>query len=823
MGKNVKVKPVQKDDPEELFQQARNLRIQRNYKKAQNVLDKALEQYPQNKDLLNEQGFLYYAQKKFEDAINVFDKTLKIDKNNVSTFRWKITSLRRLHQFAKAEKVADEALSHSQKNTSILMQKGRLYFEWKKYEKAIKVFDEILENKPKNVSALMWKINSFRKLLQFERAEEEAIKALNQLPNNATLLNARGLIYYDQRNYDKAIEYFDTALESDGENSYAYNMKINSFRKQHCLKEAEEEAEKALNLLPGNATLLNTRGLIYYDQRNYDKAIECFDQALKNNPKNEFSYQTKICPLRKKRQFKEAEKVAEEALANLGKKAGIITHRGLLYFDQEQFDKAEASFTEAIDSNPYLAYPYIKLIRVLIRTNKSHKTLEILQDLKQIFSTDLEVREQVGWFYIVLNDLKNAETEFKFVIEKVENNTLGTNGLGGVYFSQGRYKAAERKFLKALEIEPNNPVFHTNVARVLIQQETADFAKAENHCREALAIDSQYAPAFECLGIVAFKKGDFLEAENYLCKSTEVNPEKGSYTSLGAFYVQMGKYEEAEENLKKAVEINSNDTQAYIELGNLYLEMEKAEDALQKFRQAATVNPINEEPRRALAIALMKIGEFTEAERVLRTALTQLDGPRRWQLHLLYAQLLTDCGDKTGDNQYYEEALEEVTKAKHLNPDHPSPHFCDGVVRAKLNEYRGALKSFQSCLNKDKDNLYVEAKRNMRRIKSHSREELFHGEISAERIFVGSVSLVQLIFICIFYIMTDKISETLLALVVSLSFGFFLVALLLPWLSRVKVSEFEVEVTHPREEISSGPAGDIGFGNSPLVISSGLQ
>jgi tetratricopeptide (TPR) repeat protein len=89
------------------------------------------------------------------------------------------------------------------------------------------------------------------------------------------------------------------------------------------------------------------------------------------------------------------------------------------------------------------------------------------------------------------------------------------------------------------------------------------------------------------LGIIAFKRGNLRESEDYLRASIEADQREGNYSDLGALYTQMGQYDEAEKNLKKAIEINRNDMAAHIELGNLYLQTERVKEAVREFRRAA--------------------------------------------------------------------------------------------------------------------------------------------------------------------------------------------------------------------------------------------
>jgi len=772
---------------------------------------------------LFEEGNKYIDAKEFDKALERFDNILELKKNHFWALYRKAFCLRQLHKYKKAQDVLDEALKLHHGKKRLLNEQGLLYYYQGEYEKAINTFEKILEKDKKNEFALRWKIILLRKLPRFKEAENVVKEALERLPESVGILEQLGRLYYYQGKYDKAIEVFDKILKSDPDNKFVLQTKISSLRRQCHFKEAENIVKEDLERLPDKAAILNWWGLIYLDQRQYDRAIEKFDEALKNDEKNEFAYQMKINSLRKKRHFKEAENIVKEALEKVEIKAGIFSHYGLLYFDQDQFDNANKFFDKAINLNPYLTYPYIDRVRVLIRTNRSHEARKTLQQLKQYFSTNLEVREQIGWFYISLNDPKNAEEEFKFILDNVAENVLGINGLGGVCFSQGRYEAAEENFRKVIDIEPHHQAFHANLAWALVRQESADLSEAEKHCIKALELDPKYAPAFGCLGIIEFKRGNLRKSENYLRTSIDVNPKKGSYTDLGALHVQMGRFEEAEENLKKAIKINYEDTQAHIELGNLYLETEELRKAIQEFRQAVAIDPESSEPPRALAIALMQTGKFSEAEKVLRNATRRLDKFKRWQLHLTLSQLFMHLGDETDDLQFYEDALKEVVKAMKLKPNHPDPHFHKGIIQAKLKDYKGARKSFHLCLKKDKDNQYFEAGRNLQRIESFLRKKrvrFISGLVG--RMCVGIISLVHLIMIwALYYFGKDKITKEMVMVLVPIFLGLIALATLSPWLTRIKLPGFEAELRPPAEMISSGPVGEIGFGKSALVISQG--
>jgi tetratricopeptide (TPR) repeat protein len=407
---------------------------------------------------------------------------------------------------------------------------------------------------------------------------------------------------------------------------------------------------------------------------------------------------------------------------------------------------------------------------------------------------------------------------------KVANDALNhSTQRPGIYserawisFEQGHYEEAEADFRKVVALTPKDPFSYINLAWSLVRQETGtNLDEATKHCREALNLNPTLAEAFGCLGNIAFRQGHIREAEAYFCRSIQVNPQKGHYADLGALYIQMGQYDEAKGKLDEALKNDANDAYAHLEMGNLHLQTEATKEAIREFRLAAVIDPQNPDSSNALAIALMEGNNLVEAEKVLRSAIRLLDESKRWELHLTLCRLLTRIGDETSDLEYYEEALKEANTATRLQPQHPAPYFHGGIVRFKLEDYRSALNSFRQCLRKDQH--YLEAELNARRVRSLIRTEKARSRASLfASVFLAIIFLIQLIAVWILRFTTDKITDTMLTVLVPILLGLMVVAVLLPWLSRLKMTGLEADLSQPtpKESLPSGPKGEIGFGSA---------
>jgi Flp pilus assembly protein TadD len=167
---------------------------------------------------------------------------------------------------------------------------------------------------------------------------------------------------------------------------------------------------------------------------------------------------------------------------------------------------------------------------------------------------------------------------------------------------------------------------------------------------KALELDRGSASAFDCLGVIAIKRSNLLEAERFLSRAVELDgSDCESRLYLGAVHRQMGRYAEAEKWLVKAREVGGNDVNVRFELGRLYLLTEREKEALCIFREALGIEHNNPASYWLLASALMQQKSHAEAELVLRRGLHELDLELRWPLYLTLARLLVEIGDNNTD------------------------------------------------------------------------------------------------------------------------------------------------------------------------------
>jgi tetratricopeptide (TPR) repeat protein len=109
---------------------------------------------------------------------------------------------------------------------------------------------------------------------------------------------------------------------------------------------------------------------------------------------------------------------------------------------------------------------------------------------------------------------------------------------------QGKYKAAEENFLRAIELDPTNGKAHYALGFVFNEQNQVD--RALESFKKAINIDPRDAKAHYGLGYVYDEKGLYDEAIVEFKKAIELNPnEARAHYNLGVIYEKKGMKEEA--------------------------------------------------------------------------------------------------------------------------------------------------------------------------------------------------------------------------------------------------------------------------------------
>lgn len=336
-------------------------------------------------------------------------------------------------------------------------------------------------------------------------------------------------------------------------------------------------------------------------------------------------------------------------------------------------------------------------------------------------------------------------------------------------------------------------------------------ADAEKLCEEILANNPRNPTALASLGVIKFRKREIRDSELLLRAAMSFDRYSSASVKLASILIYIGEYEEAKDLLHKNIDNDSDDAASYLELGRLYLEMHNTIDSVRYIRRSLLIEPNNTSAINALAIALMQSGDYQEASKILKDGIKRVSDSERHQLHVTLEQVMLQNADNAEEQSSYIEALAHVNTAIQSNATAAEAYFLQGFIRYKLGSSREAIKSFRKFVELTKeqpetDIRRAEAERNLTELrKLRSKERTQSISFMTGAVALVSIAVIQLAAVW-FLFLTKQIPESSMLIIVSMSIGLLVIALLLPHLSKLKFLGVEAEVSKPVPTISPGPS-----------------
>jgi Flp pilus assembly protein TadD len=169
----------------------------------------------------------------------------------------------------------------------------------------------------------------------------------------------------------------------------------------------------------------------------------------------------------------------------------------------------------------------------------------------------------------------------KLLEEKKDRETLIS--LAQIYDKTKKYTELAATLTEAEALSKDNDEKETvYFLRGAMYEKMKKFDQAEAEFRKVIELNPDNASALNYLGyMLADRNVRVQEAVQMINKALEKDPGNGAYLdSLGWAYYRLGRYAEAESNLKLALEKVSRDPTVHDHLGDVYMKQGKLKDAI---------------------------------------------------------------------------------------------------------------------------------------------------------------------------------------------------------------------------------------------------
>jgi tetratricopeptide (TPR) repeat protein len=436
-------------------------------------------------------------------------------------------------------------------------------YEKTRPSKSVAIYNKILVEMGPDWSVLVRLAELNEKLGNNEEAANN-IRRLTEIdPANIPLKKVLVELYNKTKDYAAAEEVLNDIIDADPEDYESRERKAQLYLDQNEWKKAGEEYKYLLSLPRvtleakirigaayfiqslKDSVLLGTAKDIFesIDKDTTDWQVKLFLGGIALNEKNDSaaeSYFTQVIEL-----------------AQYNPEGWI--RLGGLYFDNQRYDEAIKLMSEAVE-----LYPQDFVINLILGLSyaQSDKHTEARPYLKTAVDVNKNDVNALSAYAYTLSQLKESEAAIEYLnkalaISPDDVNLLGT--LGMIYDSLEMWEECDSTYERALAIDSTNALVNNNYAYSLAERDI-QLERALSMVKISIEAEPYNSSYLDTIGWVYFKLHQYNEAEEYIRKALEVAGDRPVLLDhLGDVLFMKGEKTAAMDLWKKAYEIDSSD------------------------------------------------------------------------------------------------------------------------------------------------------------------------------------------------------------------------------------------------------------------------
>jgi tetratricopeptide (TPR) repeat protein len=310
---------------------------------------------------------------------------------------------------------------------------------------------------------------------------------------------------------------------------------------------------------------------------------------------------------------------------------------GQLLFETGDLDQSLRAYKESIEQNPRLASAHLGLGRVLAARANWSQAIESYLRACDIFPNYAAAHYALGMAYRKTGDAATAREHLQLYERYKEASqpsedplmnevkSLYVGGLshfakGSSLIHEGRTRESIVEFESALRVNPQLVMAHINL--IAIYSELGERSKAEQHFREAVALDPGWAESYYNWGLLLVRERKSAEAATAFQKAVEVNPKYAdAHLQFGSLLDDNARSSEAQQHFRLALETDPNSRQAHFLLGRSLIRTAQWSEAIAHLLETIKLED-DKTPvcMQTLAVAYQRAGDLERAVHYMQEA-----------------------------------------------------------------------------------------------------------------------------------------------------------------------------------------------------------
>jgi tetratricopeptide (TPR) repeat protein len=401
--------------------------------------------------------------------------------------------------------------------------------------------------------------------------------------------------------------------------------------------EAEKSYKHAMDINPNSEDALTGLAMVYSDVGDVKKAIEMLRVVTERDPSPR-TLEALAQAYDQTRDYKKAAEVLKKAIELVPDNARFKRQLAQNLLLSEQYDEALKLYTEIAGEDPKDPQTQLRISEIYRQKREYDKARAALDKARELDSENLDVRyedvnlladqgktdEAVKALKSMLADMvKKSYSE-----SEKANRVMLLERLSQLYRSQKKYDEAMDAFKQMSALDPENNAIKLSHASLLAEMGKVDEAVAE--VRKLHTGEKPKDRELELAVAQLYDRGkrypEMAKALDAAEKLSDTKQEKeGIYFARGAMFERMKKYDAAEAEFRKVLEIEPDDAKTLNYLGYMFAEAGmKLEEAAKLVGRALEIDPQNGAYLDSLGWVYYRQNKLPEAENLLVQALAKI-------------------------------------------------------------------------------------------------------------------------------------------------------------------------------------------------------
>jgi tetratricopeptide (TPR) repeat protein len=532
---------------------------------------------------------------------------------------------RKAGRIASAQRDLDRLIELAGDDSQQMVECCRLSSELGNHVKAIERISTVLETDKEHYLARLIRGDCYRAIKNYSLAIADYKQYLRFYPTDTTALIRRAEMYLLTDRLEQAHADLDEAMQSEKTNFEAYLIRSKLFLKEDKLDQALTDCQKAVRLENQEPEAFAVLAQIYQKLCDYSRATEEYSRSV-------------------------------ELAANDHQQAHYLYHRGTMYYEMEDFEKARKDFKKSCKLRPSHPGSWIWKAAACARLEKwsnaiiglqnaisvrpsaseqyqilgkpvAEKAIVYFDRQEQRGHDSAETFRKRGLAYQFLAKNVEAIKDFTAALEKQSDDAETLIRRGQAYADLGKHDSAVEDFTRVIRVDGNNHEarYHRSISRASqgkIDEARSDLIKS---------IKTSPLPRYNIqLSEVMQKVGDTPKALEYLDKAVLLDPtDPNSFRKRGVAHLQAHNYLNAVSDFTHSLELYPTQIDVIVLRGQAHLKAEELTLAIEDFELALTHNDKLSKAYSGRASALVSQGKMEYALIWLTKAIHRFENPRQ--------------------------------------------------------------------------------------------------------------------------------------------------------------------------------------------------